>query len=118
MRSDRTAPRRLARATLLIRAGAGLAVLWLGVNYGLSHVRPSRPEVLLPVSLHLPELNCAFWCPIQIDDALGDVPGLFDLEVSVEEGRVSAFIDPDRITREQLAERLLQRGWKVEGFAK
>ncbi|MFT4542106.1 MAG: copper chaperone CopZ [Planctomycetota bacterium] len=101
-------------SVLAIRLGALVAVLCLVGYAWYSSLPATRPAELQAVSLHVPEMNCDVWCPIQIDNALRDVRGVFDLEVEVSRGEVRANIDPAHVQASDLEKLLRERGWKVE----
>ena len=105
--------RTLTRTRRRIRvAGAVVLVVLFGAVYAASRP-PSRPEVLTPVTLEVDGLDCPLWCPIQVDRVLAPLPGLFDLRVDVEHGRVHAQLDPDRLSAVQVADALSDAGWQV-----
>ena len=48
-----------------------------------------------------------------MDRVLEDVPGVFDLEVDVDAGRVSLGLDPDRTSASAIRSQLILAGWGV-----
>jgi hypothetical protein len=106
--------RALDRTQKRIRiAGAALLVLLFGAVYTATRP-PSRPEILIPMTLDVEGLDCPLWCPIQVDRAVAPLSGLFDLRVDVERGRVHALLDPERLSAAQVAAALADAGWQVD----
>ncbi len=76
--------------------------------------RPAiRPSELIGVQLRVQELDCEFWCPIQVDRTLGTAPGVWDLRVDTRAGTVTAQIDPHATSGERLREALAAVGFTV-----
>ena len=101
------------REQRMIRGGALLLVLVLAGMTWAAGRTPTKPDVVEPVSIRVEGMDCHVWCPIQIDDALSHVPGVFDLFVDVDSGLVTAQLDPKKITRGTLVQILQGRGWNV-----
>ncbi len=65
-----------------IRGGAFLLVLALAGMTWAAGRSPAKPDHVVPVEIRVQGMDCHVWCPIQIDDALSDLPGVFDLCLS------------------------------------
>ena len=65
------------------------------------------------MTLQVEGLDCPLWCPIQMDRVLAPLPGLFDLRVDVEHGRVYGLLDPQKLSTREVETALLQAGWRV-----
>ncbi len=104
---------RIGREALIIRGGALLLVIGLALATWSAGRSPAKPEVVEPIVIRVEDMECHVWCPIQIDDALAKVPGVFDLFVDVERGVVTAQVDPTKTSRDALAQKLESRGWVV-----
>ncbi|MDF1836925.1 MAG: hypothetical protein P1V35_03570 [Planctomycetota bacterium] len=101
------------RELWLIRGGALLLALVLaGLTWAAGRA-PSKPAGTVPIEMRVLGMDCHVWCPVQIDDALGNVPGVYDLFVDVDGGRVTAEIEPQKVTRDRLVGILRGRGWDV-----
>ena len=103
----------LSRSQWTIRLGALLLVLGLGFATARAAYRPPMPENTQRVSIPVEDMDCHVWCPIQIDDALGNVPGVYNLFVDVDRGLVTAQVDTNKVEAGDLAHILRNRGWKV-----
>ncbi len=90
------------RAILAIRLGALGAVCALGLSAWSASRTPAKPEELTQVTFEVDNLHCPIWCPVRVNGALGDVPGVWDLTVDVEAGTVSAQVDLKKVTVERL----------------
>jgi copper chaperone CopZ len=102
-----------SRDQWIICGGALLLVLALGGMTWAAGRTPAKPDVLESVAIRVEGMDCHVWCPIQIDDALADMPGVFDLFVDVDSGTVTAQVDPQKTTRDALVQKLRGRGWNI-----
>ncbi len=97
----------------IIRGGAVVMAVGLAVATWAAGLTPSKPEAVEPISIRVEDLDCHVWCPIKIDNAIGNVPGVFDLFVDVDSGVVTAEVDPKKTSRDVLVQKLESRGWVV-----
>lgn len=104
---------RFGREVLIIRGGALALVTGLALATWSAGRTPTKPDVLEPIAIRVADMDCHVWCPIQIDDALGEMPGVFDLFVDVDKGVVTADVDPTKTSRDALAQKLASRGWVI-----
>lgn len=95
------------RDVRLITRGTSAAVMVVaGGLWCLGAPGPALPERHDEVDLAVSGLSCGVWCPIQLDHALADVPGVHRTFVDVARGRVQVAYDPTRLDAGALARRV------------
>lgn len=64
------------------------------------------------ITLTIAGIHCA-GCTRTIDHLLRRQPGVWEVEVSLDEGRARVLFDPSQVTAEQLAGSIGQAGYRV-----
>lgn len=102
------------------RLSAGWITALLGVAIFPVVIWAATPsEVVIPerhsrLELRVDGLDCAFWCPVGVDAALNDLPGLRLESVDTQTGRVHVVFDPDQVDESRIVGRIAEK-WTIRG---